>query len=117
MTTIKFEKMHLSTIIGTQAHERNRRQNLLLNIEFDYDSTAAQKSDRLEDAVDYFSMSESICKAVAASSFQLLERLADCVIAIILDYPAVLRAKVSITKFGVIPETETVTLVLEEFKK
>lgn len=117
MATLRLEKMHLSAIIGTQPHERNRRQTIVLNIEFDYDSHAARKSDKLEDAVDYLKMSESICKVVAESSFFLLEKLADAIVGIILSFNGVSRGKVSITKFGVIPETETVTIILEEHRK
>ena len=117
MATIKLEKMHLSAIIGTEQHERTKRQNILLNIEFDYESSRAQKSDNLHDAVDYFAMSESIRQAVNDTSYYLLERLADHLVAIILSYRGVTRAAVAITKFGVIPETESVTLTIEEFKQ
>jgi len=116
MATINLEKMHLSAIIGTNEHERTRRQNILLNIEFDYDSSRAQKSDNLHDAVDYFAMAEAIRNAVTESSYYLLERLADHLNAIILSYRGVTRARVAITKFGVVPETESVTLTIEELK-
>ena len=50
--------LRLRTIIGVHDRERERPQEILLNLELETDLTAAAHSDALEDGIDYRALAE-----------------------------------------------------------
>jgi dihydroneopterin aldolase len=73
MGTIKISHLQVNAIIGTLAHEKIRRQNLLLDLEFDYDSKSAAANDDLFASVDYSAVERAVVKCVSESRFALLD--------------------------------------------
>ena len=53
MATIRITDLTLSAIIGTNAWERTRRQRVVINIVFSYNSNDAIRTDAIKHAVDY----------------------------------------------------------------
>ena len=98
MGTIKISHLQVNAIIGTLAHEKIRRQNLLLDLEFDYDSKSAAANDDLFASVDYSAVERAVVKCVNESRFALLETLALAVGRSVLDFEKVERCKVVISK-------------------
>lgn len=98
MATVRMTNLRLRAIIGANDWERNIKQDLVINVTFDYHSAKAQKSDQLKDAVDYKTMTKKIIQTVEKSNYQLIEKLADVVLTIILEPKQVKTATVRIDK-------------------
>ena len=95
---IVISDLQLRTIIGTNSWEREKAQDVILNLEFCYDAGPAVASDNLQDTIDYKALKRKIMGFVEGSRFQLLERLAHEVLQIVMTDPRVLSAVVRIEK-------------------
>ena len=94
----RIKNLRLRTIIGIFDWERQSKQDVILNIEFEFDGTKAADSDDIEDTVDYKALTKCIISEVEQSRFYLLEKLANHVLSIIMENPKVQRAVVEIDK-------------------
>ncbi len=117
MATVCITNLRLRAIIGANEWERNIQQDLIINVKFDYDSTKAQSSDQLKEAVDYKTMTKKIIQVVEKSSYQLIEKLADVVIAIVLEPKQVKSATVRIDKPQALRFADSVSVELSRLKK
>ena len=98
MATIRITDLTLEAIIGINSWERTTKQEVILNIALDFDSSKAAKSDNIKDTVDYKSLKKSIMTLVESSQFMLLERLVERVLDLIMKDPKVTLATVRIDK-------------------
>ena len=114
MATIRITNLRLRTIIGANDWERDLPQNIIINITIDFDATQSSKSDNLDDTIDYKIISKEIIKQVEASSFFLLEALADMIMKIVLKHPLVQKASVCIDKPGALRFSDSVSVELTE---
>ena len=87
-------------IIGIYPEERRERQDICVNITLWADLRAAGRSDDIGDTVNYKAIKKEVIRMVEASSFQLIERLAEEVASICLANPRVEKAAVTIDKPG-----------------
>ena len=95
---IRIKNLRLRTVIGINEWERKVLQDIVVNLEFDFDGSAAAASDRIEDTVNYKKMTKRIIEAVEKSSFYLLERLAEKILGIVMEDSRVLNARVEVDK-------------------
>ncbi len=117
MANVRITNLRLRTIIGANDWERNIKQKIILNIRFEYDATKASKSDKLKDTVDYKVITKKIIKAVEASKFELIEKLAALVLGIILENPKVKEATVCLDKPGALRFADSVSIELTKKRK
>jgi D-erythro-7,8-dihydroneopterin triphosphate epimerase len=96
--TIKIKNLALRTVVGFNEWERNKKQDVLLNVEMEFEAKKAVEADNVKDSVDYKKIKNEIIAGVEASNFNLLETLANYVLKIIMDHPQVLAAKVEVDK-------------------
>ena len=75
MGIIRIHNLKATTIIGVHPAERKKKQELRINIVFEYDSSKAEKTDRLNDALNYESIANIAVKVVQESRCLLIERL------------------------------------------
>jgi dihydroneopterin aldolase len=68
---IEFEGRH-----GATALERKSTRKFQVNLEVDFDASAAERSDRLADTIDYSMMAEAIVTVGTGEPHRLLESLA-----------------------------------------
>jgi FolB domain-containing protein len=87
-------------IIGVNGEERREKQDVLISLALEADLSAACRSDRFEDTVDYRALKKRILGIVEASTYYLLEALAQAVADACLADPRVLRVRVRIEKPG-----------------
>lgn len=90
--------LQLRCIIGINPEEREKRQDVLINVELAADLKPAGVSDNIDDAVDYKTIKQRIVELVEPSKFYLVERMAQRVAEICLENPRVQSAKVRIDK-------------------
>lgn len=73
---IVIKDLLLRGIVGVNEDERHKRQDILLNLVLVTDLRAAGASDRIEDAVNYRTVTKQLITLVEASDFFTVEKLA-----------------------------------------
>lgn len=103
--------LEASVLIGTQDWERLTPQRLRFDLVLAVDCRRAGASDDLADAVDYAVVGRRVHARAAASSFQLVEALAEAVAGEALAVSAAIRAvTVKVTKPGTVPGAEGISV-------
>ena len=75
--TAGLKGLRLDCVVGVYEHERANTQPVIMDIELDYDFTAAAGSDVIGDAVDYDRVAAAVADLVRRRGFQLLETMAE----------------------------------------
>jgi len=105
--------LRAEAVIGVYEWERGIRQPLELNLEMATDVTAAAEHDDLGKALDYAAISKRVIEEVEASSFQLIESLAEHLASVILGDFGVPWLRLRVMKPTAVPEAESVGVVIE----
>ncbi|MEC8882273.1 MAG: dihydroneopterin aldolase [Pseudomonadota bacterium] len=77
--TIIIRDLLLRTIIGLNDWEREKKQDIILNIVLHTNMKKSGDSDKIEDSVNYKDITKRIINIVENSSYQLLEKLASSI--------------------------------------
>jgi dihydroneopterin aldolase/D-erythro-7,8-dihydroneopterin triphosphate epimerase len=110
---IEIEDLHVRAIIGVNPEERENRQDVMLTVRLEADLRPASRSDTIEDAVNYRTITKSIIAFVEESSFQLVETLAEEVAQLCLRDRRVERVRVQLRKPGALRFARTVGVCIE----
>ena len=97
-------------IIGFNPWEREKSQDVLLNITLHTDLSKPCSTDDPEDTVDYKTIKNQVLGLVESSEFQLVERLAEAVAGLCLDDPLVQRVDVTVDKPGALRFSRSVAV-------
>jgi len=100
-------------IIGIHDWEREKKQDILINIEMEADCRPAGLSDDFEDAVDYRAITKSVIALVEGSEFFLVERMAEKIAGICMENPRVDVARVRVEKPGAVRFSRSVGVEIE----
>ncbi|HKJ34764.1 MAG TPA: dihydroneopterin aldolase [Balneolales bacterium] len=95
---IEVQNLRLRTIIGFNDWEREKPQDIVISVRLTYDAGQAIKTDDVEHAVDYKTITKTIIKKVEDSSFNLLESLADMIYNTIHSFSGVQKVYVKVEK-------------------
>ena len=100
MTVIRVKDLSLRTFIGFKPHEKKHKQDVLIQLEVEVETSMVEHNDdyQAEGFYDYRSMTKSVIKLVEESRFDLLEALTRKVLDEIMSNPLVKKAKVEIEK-------------------
>ena len=98
MDKIHIRDLTCQCILGVYGEERNNLRNVVVNIVIYH---APVRSDNIEFAVDYDTVSQKIVSSVRATQFQLIETLAQFIADIVLETSEVLACRVTVDKPGV----------------
>ena len=98
MATIHIRDLSLRTIIGIQEWERDKQQDIVINITLDYNATRAVETDDIVDAVDYKALKRKIIHLAENSRFNLVEKMASEILGIVMEDSRVKAASVTIDK-------------------
>lgn len=105
---IFIENISSEAVIGIHAYEKAAPQKLIISIELGTDIRPAAADDDLQQALDYDAISRFIDEFVRASSYELLETLAENLAAAILQSFAAQDVKLRLQKPGAIALTQQV---------
>ncbi|NLP02379.1 MAG: dihydroneopterin aldolase [Fibrobacter sp.] len=108
--TVHISNLSLETTIGWNTWEQQQKQNIIINITFDFDQTAAVESDELNDTVDYRALKNRIRREVESTSFKLLEKLADHILGVVMSDERVVSATVKIDKPHALSQADSVSV-------
>ncbi len=114
---IHIRDLKILAVIGTQAHERAAPQEILANISFTYNAALAGQSDALGHAVDYAAIHSRIMDKVPQTRFYLLEKLAQFILALIMEDGKINSADVILEKFGALPGAASVAVKMSAERK
>jgi len=114
MTKIHIANLRLRAIIGADDWEREHKQDIVINVTFDYAAEKAIQSDDLKDSVDYKIISKKIIRTVEASKYFLLEKLCHCILMIVLENKLVTQAIVRVDKPGALRFSDSVSVELTQ---
>lgn len=108
VNTLYIRDLRIRCIIGVRPKERRRKQNVLISLELQCVPLAGRHTDELEDTVDYSALSRKIITMAEASSYQLIEALAEAVCGLCLEDVSVTGVMVRVEKPGAISAAKTV---------
>ena len=77
IATTGLKGLRIDCVVGVYTFEREQSQPIIMDIEIDYDVTAAASSDEVGDAVDYDRVAEEIAELVERREFYLIEAMAE----------------------------------------
>ena len=113
MDKIFLEELRIETIIGIWEWERKIRQTVIIDLEMSADIAKAAASDDVADTLNYKSVAKRVQEFVGASSFQLVETLAERIAGIIRDEFDVAWVRVKLHKPGAIRGSKDVGVEIE----
>ena len=108
---IRIKNLRLRTIIGINDWERRDRQDVVINVEIEFDGARAARSDAISDTVDYKAITKRIISEVESAEFFLLERLASRVLEVVMQDTKVERATVEVDKPHALRFADSVSVV------
>ncbi|MEE9513026.1 MAG: dihydroneopterin aldolase [Anaerolineales bacterium] len=103
----------LRGIIGINDWEREKRQDILINITLSCDLRAPGESDKIEDAINYRTLTKKIIEHVEGSARYTVEALAADIAKLCLGAEGVQRAQVRIEKPGALRFAKSVGVEIE----
>ncbi len=113
MAIIRIKNLLIRTIIGFNPEERVNRQDVVINLEIEVDISKAVSADHQEGIYNYRTITKSIIALVSESKFNLLEKLTDEVLQLVMEDERVIRAKVEIDKPQALRFADSVSIQLE----
>jgi FolB domain-containing protein len=110
---IVIKDLLLRGIIGINDWEREKRQDILINIALSGDLRAAGESDKIEDAINYRTLTKKIIEHVEKSARYTVEALATDIAKLCLSAEGVQRAQVRVEKPGALRFAKSVGVEIE----
>lgn len=107
---IHIENLRVRTLVGVNDWERETRQDVVINVELDFDGSRAAETDDLADTLDYKTLSDRIVEEVESAGCFLLETLCSRVLGIVLSDAKVTRATVRVDKPGALHHADSVAV-------
>ncbi len=91
---LRIENIKLRTIVGIYEWEKKSKQDVIINVELEFDGAAAIKSDNIKDSVNYKTINKQIITLVENTNFDLIEKIAGDVLEIVMKDTKVQKATV-----------------------
>jgi dihydroneopterin aldolase len=113
MDIVFIEDLRIDTVIGIYDWERRVRQTLSFDIEMAFDNTKPAATDDIADTLNYKEVSRRLVDYVSASSFGLVETLAERCVAIVREEFGVSWVRLKLSKPGAVRSAKTVGVQIE----
>lgn len=122
MSDSGYDRIHIRDllarcIVGIYPEERENQQEVLINLTLYADLRAAGRSDKIADTVNYKIVKKNVLAMAEASSFYLIERLAEEAAAIALRDPRVHMVDVAVDKPGALRFARSVAVEIRRFRR
>ncbi len=113
MDKIFIHALKTEAIIGIFDWERQVKQTVIVDIEIGVDVTKAALSDSIDDTLNYKRVAKRVLAFVEASSFHLVETLAEHIAMLILEDFGIAWVRLSLSKPGAIRSSRDVGVSIE----
>jgi len=117
MDIIFIRDLRIDTVIGIYDWERSIKQTVHIDLELATDIASAAASDRIEDALNYKAVAKSVIAFVEESSFQLVETLAERIVALVREEFSVAWVRLTLNKGGAVRGAQGVGVIIERGKR
>ena len=107
------KNLHLQGIIGVNDREREKPQDILVNVVAFTDTRRAAQTDELKDCVDYSLLAKEIRALVEGARRFTVEALAEDIANLCLRRPEVQKVTVRVEKPGAVTGAESVGVEIE----
>lgn len=110
---IEIHDLLLRCIVGINPEERVKKQDVIINLVLFGDMRQAGRTDDIDDAINYKTLTKRVIDHVEESSYFLVEKLAHSIAEIAVQEFGVERAIVSVEKPGALRFARSVGVVVE----
>lgn len=110
---IEVKKLRLRTYIGFNPEEREKQQDVVINLVIHYPANPGIFEDNVNAALNYKNITKSVIEHVESGHFLLLEKLVADVLQICTQDACVTYARVSIDKPHALRFSDSVSITLE----
>jgi FolB domain-containing protein len=114
---IRIKDLLVRGIVGLNEEERNKRQDILINLEMVTDIRPAAASDTLDGSCNYRSVSKSIIRLVEDSSYFTVEKLATEIARLVLEDHPIEEVTVTVEKPGALRFARSVGVTVTRNRK
>ena len=111
--TIHIHNLRLRTFIGFNPEEMEKKQDVVVNITIRYQIQEGVLDDKVEEALNYKTVTKKIIGHVEQGRFLLLEKLVADILAISCEHPCVTHARATVDKPHALRFADSVSLSLE----
>ena len=111
--TITIRNLRLRTFIGFNPEEREKMQDVVINIEIKYGLAPSALDDQVDGALNYKTITKRVIEHVENGRFLLLEKLVADVLEICSQAPEIVFSRVTIDKPHALRFADSVSLTLE----
>ena len=102
--TTGVHRLSVDCIVGIYPHERAATQQVIVDLEMDYDFAPAAVSDAIADAIDYDGVTAAVTTLLQTRGFQLLEAMAEAIAQLLFDADSRIQAvRLRIDKPAAVP--------------
>ena len=112
MALVRINDLKVRTIIGAHPWERVNKQEIVINITFEYNASKACHSDSIKDALNYEAVASRVINIAKRSRYALLEKLAGRIIKGVMSDRRVQAACVRVDKPHALPQARCVSFEL-----
>lgn len=112
LATIRIKNLRLRTHIGIKEEEIQNRQDVVINAVIRYRADKAVAFNRIEQALNYRTITKQVIALVEENRFLLLERMTREVLDLIMSHDPVLTAQVEIDKPHALRFADSVSITL-----
>lgn len=95
---IRIKDLKLRTIIGFKEWEREKKQDISINLTIESSIERAVETDDIKDSIDYKDVTKRIIDAVEETEFLLLEKLAGFILDLVMEDKRIDRCTVEVDK-------------------
>ena len=113
MDKLRITGLEVSALIGIHAWERQVRQRLWIDLEFDTDAARIATSDDIAAAFDYGAIARDVVDFVARAECRLIETLAEGIAQRLFDAFPIGRLKIVVHKPSAIPNARDTSIEIE----
>ena len=110
---IRIRELSIRCIVGVNDWEREKKQDILINLRLFVDTRAAGESDDVGDSLNYRTLTKAIIRYVEDSSHYLVEALAAAIARISIVEFGAERVEVRVEKLGALRFARSVGVEIE----
>ncbi len=112
MNTVYISGLRISTVIGVYDWERNIQQTVVVDLQMSADNQRAADEDNLNYTLDYGAIAAAVTAFVEASSYQLLESLAEAIAGRVMADFNVQQLTLKLGKPGAVKNADDVGVII-----
>lgn len=114
---LRIKNLRLRTVVGIFEWEKITKQDIIINVEIEFDGARAIETDDISYSIDYKKINKEIISLVENKQYNLIERICGDVSEIILRNEKVSSVKVRVDKPGALRFTDSVSIETTQSKK